>query len=143
MLRLEVAESDCLEARNLGHQVGIRAASRAPAKSGNYMVVRGDSLWGISGSPPIYENPFMWPLIYKANRDQIRDPDLIFPKQTFAIPRSYSQEESNAAVQRARTRGPWRLGDGPDYYILEGVRRKNRPQKIVTHAPYLPYRQAE
>ena len=52
----------------------------------------------------------MWPLIYKANRDKIRDPDLIYPKQVFAIPRNFSQEEANTAIRRARTRGPWRSG---------------------------------
>ncbi|MFQ5626314.1 MAG: LysM peptidoglycan-binding domain-containing protein [Methyloligellaceae bacterium] len=64
----------------------------------------------------------MWPMLYRANRDQIRDPDLIFPKQIFAIPRGYSREEADMAIHRARKRGPWRLGDGPDVYILEGVR---------------------
>jgi nucleoid-associated protein YgaU len=121
--RLEVARSDSLSARDMGNQAGVAAATRASAKPKNYTVVRGDTLWGISSRTPIYENPFMWPLIYKANRDQIRDPDLIYPDQVFAIPRDYSQEEANVAVHRARTRGPWRLGDGPDYYILEGVRR--------------------
>jgi LysM repeat protein len=121
--RLEVAQSDCLSARDMGNQVGVAAASRAAATPKRYTVMRGDTLWGISGRTPIYDNPFMWPLIYKANRDQIRDPDLIYPSQVFAIPRDYSQEEANSAVRRAHTRGPWRLGDGADYYILEGVRR--------------------
>ena len=57
-------------------------------------------------------NPFMWPLIYKANSQQIRDPELIFPRQIFVIPRNYTPEEAAAAIQRARQRGAWRLGDG-------------------------------
>jgi nucleoid-associated protein YgaU len=119
--RLEAAQADCTTARDLGNKAGIAAASRG--KPDSYTVVRGDSLWKISGKEIIYKNSLMWPLIYKANRDKIRDPDLIYPKQVFAIPRNYSQEEANTAIKRARTRGPWRLGDGPDYYILEGVRR--------------------
>ena len=119
--RLEAAQSDCQTARDLGNKAGIAAASRG--KPDNYTVVRGDSLWRISGKEMIYKNSLMWPLIYKANRDKIRDPDLIYPKQVFAIPRNYSQEEAGTAIKRAQTRGPWRLGDGTDYYILEGVRR--------------------
>jgi nucleoid-associated protein YgaU len=119
--RLEAAQSDCQTARDLGNRAGIAAASRG--RPDNYTVVRGDSLWRISGKEMIYKNSLMWPLIYKANRDKIRDPDLIYPKQVFAIPRNYSQEEARTAVSRARTRGSWRLGDGPDYYILDGVRR--------------------
>jgi len=119
--RLDAAQSDCQTARDLGNKAGIAAASRG--KPDNYTVVRGDSLWRISGKEMIYKNSLMWPLIYKANRDKIRDPDLIYSKQVFAIPRNYSQEEASTAVKRAGTRGPWRLGDGPDYYILDGVRR--------------------
>ena len=51
-----------------------------------YTVVRGDHLWGIAKKKEHYDNPFAWPMIYKANRDQINDPDLIYPKQTFKIP---------------------------------------------------------
>ena len=31
-------------------------------------------------------NGFAWPIIYKANRDQIKDPDLIYPDQVFKVP---------------------------------------------------------
>ena len=118
--RLDIAQSDCQAAQDMANKVGMAAASRKP---NSYKVVGGDTLWGISGRAPIYANPFMWPLIYKANREKIRDPDLIYPNQEFSIPRNASQEETNSAIRRARTRGPWRMGDGPDYYILEGVRR--------------------
>jgi nucleoid-associated protein YgaU len=120
---IETAETNCRAANDAAVKAGIVAANRAAAKPTRYTVKRGDSLWGISASAPIYDNPFMWPLIYKANRDQIRDPDLIHPNQVFSVPRNYSQEEATSSIQRAKRRGPWRIGDGPDYYILEGVRR--------------------
>lgn len=123
LARLKTAEADCLRAKDTAVKAGIMAANRSAAKPNRYTVKRGDSLWGISASRPIYGNPFMWPLIYKANRDQIRDPDLIHPRQVFSVPRNYSQEEATTSIQRAKRRGPWRIGDGPDYYILEGVRR--------------------
>lgn len=120
---IETAEADCLRANDSAVKAGLMAANRSASKPNRYTVKRGDSLWGISASTPIYGNPFMWPLIYKANRDQIRDPDLIHPQQVFSVPRNYSQEEATTSIQRAKRRGPWRIGDGPDYYILEGVRR--------------------
>ena len=51
-----------------------------------YTVVRGDHLWGIAKKKEHYGNGFAWPVIYKANRDQIKNPDLIYPKQVFKIP---------------------------------------------------------
>lgn len=87
-------------------------ASKAVAKQGNgtYSVVRGDHLWGISGKSIIYGNPYQWPLIYKANRDKIKDADLIEPGQVFSINRSASATDVDAAVRHAKTRGAWKLG---------------------------------
>jgi len=75
-----------------------------------YVVSRGDSLWGISGKRQVYDNPYQWPLIYKANRHQINDPDLIYPGQDLAISRNNSASEIDAAVRHARTRGAWAIG---------------------------------
>jgi len=43
-----------------------------------------DCLWRIALK--VYKNAKLWPLIYKANKDLIKDPDLIFPGQKFIIP---------------------------------------------------------
>jgi len=60
----------------------------------NYTVVRGDHLWGIAKKKEHYANPFAWPIIYKANRDKIKNPDLIFPKQIFQIPNLTEEEKA-------------------------------------------------
>ncbi len=82
---------------------------KAPADD-TYTVVRGDNLWTISAKESIYGNPYQWPLIYKANRDQIRDADLIYPDQVLTIKRDSSQSDIDAAVAHARTRGAWSMG---------------------------------
>ncbi len=60
----------------------------------SYTVVKGDHLWGIAKKKEHYANPFAWPIIYKANRDQIKNPDLIFPKQNFKIPNLTEEEKA-------------------------------------------------
>jgi nucleoid-associated protein YgaU len=60
----------------------------------NYEVVKGDCLWRIAQKPEHYGNGFAWPVIYSANRDQIKNPDLIYPKQTFKIPNLTEEEKS-------------------------------------------------
>lgn len=52
----------------------------------SYTVVKGDHLWGIARKKEHYGNGFAWPKIYNANRDQIKNPDLIYPKQVFKVP---------------------------------------------------------
>jgi nucleoid-associated protein YgaU len=51
---------------------------------GTVKIVRGDNLWRISRT--IYGRGIRYTVIYAANQDQIRDPDLIFPGQVFVIP---------------------------------------------------------
>lgn len=87
-----------------------KAAEPARKADDSYNVVRGDHLWGISSKPAIYGNPYQWPLIFKANRDKIKDADLIHPGQVFTINRNASQADVDAAVRHARTRGAWSLG---------------------------------
>lgn len=59
-----------------------------------YTVVRGDHLWGIAKKKEHYGNPFVWPKIYNTNRDQIKDPNLIFPKQVFKLPNLTEEEKA-------------------------------------------------
>ena len=75
-----------------------------------YTVNKGDSLWRIAGKSEIYNNPYQWPLIYKANSAKIKDADLIYPGQEFSINNSASEAEINAAVKHAKTRGAWSIG---------------------------------
>ncbi len=59
-----------------------------------YTVVKGDCLWNIAKKPQHYGNGFAWPNIYKANRDKIKNPDLIYPKQEFKIPKLTEEEKA-------------------------------------------------
>ena len=89
------------------------ASTLGPAMSDaadHYTVVKGDSLWAISGKSDIYGDVYQWPLIYKANSDQIEDADLIYPGQALAIERNVSDAEVNAAIKHAKTRGAWAIG---------------------------------
>ncbi len=122
-LHLEAAQADCRTAQQHSQNARVRPVRKTPAPVKRYTVKPGDTLWGIASQDQVYQNPYMWPLLYRANRYQIHDPDLIYPQQIFTIPRDYLQEEIDAAIRRSRQRRRWRLGDGPDVYILEGIRR--------------------
>ncbi len=58
-----------------------------------------DCLWNISKKRDIYNNPWLWPKIWQGNRDQIRDPDVIHPRQKLKIPKGgpLTQDEKRAA----------------------------------------------
>jgi peptidoglycan hydrolase CwlO-like protein len=63
-------------------------------KEVDYSVVRGDCLWNIAKKGTFYGNGFAWPVIYKANRDKIKNPNLIYPKQVFTIPNLTPEEKA-------------------------------------------------
>lgn len=52
-----------------------------------WTVRNGESLSKISGYQEIYNDPRKWPRIYRANRDKINDPNLIYPGWVLRIPR--------------------------------------------------------
>lgn len=56
----------------------------ALASAGEVVVQAGQSLWGIATRA--YGNGFDYHLIYQANREQIRDPNVIHPGQVFLVP---------------------------------------------------------
>lgn len=75
---------------------------KSPPPITTYRVGEGETLWSIAAKRKIYRDALLWPLIYKANRDQIKDPRQIYPKQTLSIPRNLTKEEKEEARNEAR-----------------------------------------
>ncbi|MFQ5562831.1 MAG: Ig-like domain-containing protein [Parvularculaceae bacterium] len=60
---------------------------------GRVIVQPGNSLWRISRRA--YGRGAQYTIIYEANIDQIRDPDLIYPGQIFVVPEEEGEEETD------------------------------------------------
>lgn len=75
------------------NMIGDAEQKATPAAAGRYEVQRGDYLWKIAKKPDVYGDPYAWMRIYTSNRDQISNPDLIYPNQVFRIPRVEGRNE--------------------------------------------------
>lgn len=73
-----------------------------PEPATSYEVGAGETLWTIAAQPVVYGDGFLWPLLYQANRDQIKDPRQIYPGQVLNIRRDLTAEEQAEARQKAR-----------------------------------------
>jgi len=85
----------------IGLALGLPALRGGAAESvRTHFVATGETLTHIA----LYRlgDPSLWPAIYEANRDQIKDPSLIYPGQELAIPsldparREAARREANA-----------------------------------------------
>jgi nucleoid-associated protein YgaU len=88
------------------------AGSVAAAGPREHVVRSGETLWSIAARRDVYGDPYLWPVIYKFNRDQIQDPARVYPGQRLVLPlevdaetRAAARVEAGAAPElRARAR---------------------------------------
>ncbi len=65
---------------------------------GRVVVQPGNNLWRIASF--VYGSGFRYTVIYEANRNEIRNPDLIYPGQIFNVPGAPAQDEQAEAAVR-------------------------------------------
>jgi hypothetical protein len=83
-------------------------SAKAPQAEMKYVVKKGDSLWKISAKSSVYGDPFEWPLLFRANRDQITDPDIIDTNEELGVKKDFDENrgcrrERHAAIQASFT----------------------------------------
>jgi nucleoid-associated protein YgaU len=75
-----------------------------------WTVKSGECLSKISGYTEIYSDPKKWTRIYRANRDKIQDPNLIYTGWVLAIPRGLPHTHTVATGEwLARISGYWEI----------------------------------
>ena len=97
--------------------------TKAPVKpppffaGATHRVVLDDNLWKISGN--YYRNHYLWPNIYRANIDAIKNPNILERGQQLAVPILYGPPEQLTLEDRHH------LAEG--YFLLYRYYRANEP----------------
>jgi len=96
-----------------GESVLIEALEEKVFLTESHVVKSGECLWWIAEYEDIYNDSFMWPLIYNTNKDKINNLDLIYPGQALLIPRSgYTMDEVREARRLAGAPRPYTPPEG-------------------------------
>lgn len=95
-------------ALTVGGAIGAQPLELAPNAPDRYVVVKGDTLWDISGR--FLSKPWRWPEIWQLNRAEIRNPHLIYPGDIVLLDRSGAQPRLRLA--RLVGSGGSHVGDG-------------------------------
>ncbi len=64
-------------------QAGVPLSALSPTAPESYTVKNGDTLWGISSM--YLTSPWRWPELWGMNKEQVRNPHLIYPGQTLVL----------------------------------------------------------
>jgi hypothetical protein len=79
-----------------------------PDAPDRYVVVRGDTLWGISQR--YTDSPWRWPELWSMNKDQIRNPHLIYPGYVIILDR----EKARLSIAGGESGAPAATSGTPD-----------------------------
>ncbi len=65
----------------------------------SYSVVKGDCLWKISSMK--YNSPYLWSAIWEANKNEVTDPNFIYPGEVLKIP-AITDEDRKKAIELSK-----------------------------------------
>lgn len=111
--RLKAAETAMADQHpREAYEIASRLEKELKTKTKRHKVKKGESLWTIAKREDIYANPWLWPLIWQANRNSLKKPSSLRAGQTLKIRANPSVDEVLKAVKFAHEHSGTRIKIG-------------------------------
>ena len=94
------------------YEIASRLRDELKNELKSHKVRSGESLWTISAREDIYANPWLWPLIWQANRESLKNPGSVRAGQTLKIRANPTVDEVVNAVNYAHEHSGTRINIG-------------------------------
>lgn len=94
------------------YELASRLDDELKSKTKRHKVKKGESLWIIAKRDDIYANPWLWPLIWQANRQTLKKPSSLRAGQTLKIRANPTVDEVLKAVKFAHEHSGTRIKIG-------------------------------
>lgn len=94
------------------YEISSRLSDELKTKTKRHKVSKGESLWTIAKRNDIYANPWLWPLIWQANRDSLKNPGSVRAGQVLKIRSNPTVDEVVNAVNFAHAHSGTRIKIG-------------------------------
>lgn len=72
----------------------------------SYVVQDGESLWHVAGQQDVYGNSYLWPLVWQANKDKVKQPYQLYKGLRLIVPAHPTIEEVSEALTFSKNNAP-------------------------------------
>lgn len=72
--------------------------TRLQTETRSYVVQENESLWHVAGQQEVYGNSYLWPLVWQANKNKVRQPDQLYKGLRLTIPAHPTLQEVSDAL---------------------------------------------
>jgi hypothetical protein len=96
--------------------------ARLQSETRSYVVQENESLWHVAGQQEVYGNSYLWPLVWQANKNKVKQPYQLYKGLRLTIPAHPTLQEVSDALAYSKNNG------------IEGMRPATDPQ-APTAAP--------
>ena len=71
----------------------------------SYVVQDGESLWHVAGQQEVYGNSYLWPLVWQANKNKVKQPYQLYKGLRLTIPAHPTVQEVAEALAESKANG--------------------------------------